>query len=316
MADPGDPDLSLRLLEPKQAIPLVRDEKYLKVATEVTEDIPDLKFKQTPGLLSGTYDLVIGDEYLAVDDSGRVTFQTKSSGPNYITESGVTFITSIFSYTCDGVLKIGLPGVVEYGFGFIDGYLYAKPIVKDLNNPFRIRRRQIQSVVTDKTRAIILRLSRVLNLDLLPIIAAPKYTTASQLGRNPRCPTRPPGLEAVLKPDAPPSFVNGCGDTSFLGSLVPNLVFEPCCNKHDLCFDDCTQSFDGCNESMFSCTRLQCLLKYPEDGSNANSVLLWGCYEAADIYYSFIKSFLGADVFNELTSKRCVCRLSVTIPVR
>ncbi|KAK6329615.1 hypothetical protein TWF730_006162 [Orbilia blumenaviensis] len=118
MADPGNPDLVF----------------YLKGPTEVTENVPEFKFKKTPNL-PGTYDLILGEEYVAVEDSGRVSFQTKSSGSDYITENGVTFMMSLFSYSCDGVLKIGVSGIIGYEFGLIDGYLYAQPTVKDLNNP-------------------------------------------------------------------------------------------------------------------------------------------------------------------------------------
>ncbi|KAF3187576.1 hypothetical protein TWF225_004278 [Orbilia oligospora] len=302
MADPGNPDLVWKLLEPEHGIPLLRDGKYLKVPTEVTEGIPEFKFKKIPGLLPGTYDVVLGEEYVAVEDSGRVSFQSKSSGPDYITDNGVTFITSIFSYSCDGVLKIGLPGIIEYEFGLIDGYLYAQPIVTDLNNPLRMRRRDVA------TREKILQLSRLHRLNPLSMIVAPSYTIASQLGRYPRCPSRPVGLEATLKPGAPPPSSNGCGDNSFFGQFVPNYIFKPCCDEHDFCFDDCAQGFDRCNELFLSCNQIQCRLKYPSDNIlTLDPLFRWGCYELADLYDFAVSSPRGADTFREGNSNRCDC---------
>ncbi len=72
----------------------------------------------------GLYDLVHDGLYLAIDLDGNGIFTEQSSQGGYITVGDITFITSIFSYACDGTLLLGIPGIVPFEIGVENGFLY------------------------------------------------------------------------------------------------------------------------------------------------------------------------------------------------
>ncbi|KAF3118690.1 hypothetical protein TWF594_006087 [Orbilia oligospora] len=274
VADPGNPDLAFVLLEPEYLRPLVRDGNYLKIATENPEDtgihIPEFKFNGTPGVFPGTYvyDLVLGEEYVAVEDSGRVSFQTKSSGPAvYLTNNNATYITSIFSYSCDGALTIGIPGLIEYGFGFIDDYLYAQPIIPDFNMKLRMHRRnpwpfEFMPIVKDimsTLQNVILPL--VPPVGILEIIIRRFQEPAPLPEGGPRCPE---GSSAIQNPRAQiPNLTvwdDGAKPWRFESPLkVLYVPYQNCCFEQRDCFGDCEhKNYTICRKEFEDCLDREC----------------------------------------------------------
>jgi hypothetical protein len=44
---------------------------------------------------------------------------------------------------------------------------------------------------------------------------------------------------------------------------VPDLRFEECCNRHDLCYDNCGVSWEACNDDFRECNHRSCEVSYP-----------------------------------------------------
>lgn len=78
--------------------------------------------------------------------------------------------------------------------------------------------------------------------------------------------TCPKGKVVVSK--GIPVTVNGCGDGSTLGALVPDKLhllgvsFESACNTHDRCYSDCEKSKAFCDEQLFEDAKIQCWLRF------------------------------------------------------
>lgn len=61
--------------------------------------------------------------------------------------------------------------------------------------------------------------------------------------------------------------VNGCGDKSWKGKLVPNRPaggadFEEACNKHDTCYGTCGADKAKCDKDFMDNMEGACILKY------------------------------------------------------
>lgn len=96
-----------------------------------------------------------------------------------------------------------------------------------------------RSLVAARTRRAALRLVAG---GLVAVAARPSGPVAAAI-----CPDRVP------KPGFKPQ-TNGCGDSSFLGGLVPNgwnrATFKPACDAHDRCYGTCNANRAGCDRDF------------------------------------------------------------------
>ncbi|KAF3179997.1 hypothetical protein TWF751_011571 [Orbilia oligospora] len=315
VADPGNPDLVFNLYEPEYLRPLVRDGNYLKIATENPEDtdihIPGFKFNGTPGVFPGTYvyDLLLGEEYVAVEDSGRVSFQTKSSGPAvYLTNNNATYITSIFSYSCDGALTIGVPGVIEYGFGFIDGYLYAQPIIPDFNNKLRMHRRFDPMSILKDFISFISSIPVVRSTS--PVVIMVRWfnnpgTPCPLLEEIPRCPegssvTKDSSVQisnATIFDEHIRSHIINWSDWGGYSTLVN--PFKNACDDQRDCFADCNKSYKDCQVEF--CRRLNWECSYYLKPPRIMDI----CENIELLSPEYVSK--AADLFKDINSKVCKC---------
>lgn len=227
----------------------------------------------------------------------------------FASANGNTYITSLFSYGCDGVLSMGIPGVVPYEFGYLDGdnQLYLQPVISQYNPPARtpsskrVRGELAKRVIDDATRLYIARTNYLARLRRSSPVVAPSTFRVNGVTAD-RCPNVPTGLLAYVRTDARPVQVNGCGSTG-ISTLVPNLIFKDCCDSHDMCYDDCSQEWKPCNENFKACNNDKCNAKY-----SAGSLLRWGCDNVADFYAWSVSGSTGTKAFYGSTSDRCACQ--------
>ena len=92
---------------------------------------------------------------------------------------------------------------------------------------------------------------------------------------------------------------NGCGpQIKLLGDIIPTAIsklkptFSPCCNQHDLCYQDCSKSQKTCDNEFKSCLLKQC-----------SSVQ---CKLAAHMMYEAVNLF-GKISYESSQSKACIC---------
>jgi hypothetical protein len=93
--------------------------------------------------------------------------------------------------------------------------------------------------------------------------------------------------------------VNGCGDDSGLGGLVPNqpvgVDFRPVCDNHDRCYGALGQSREHCDNEFRSGLRAKCEEELLGSvGGIFGTVFtgggaLVGCYGVAEIYYQAVR---------------------------
>ncbi|GMK58543.1 hypothetical protein CspeluHIS016_0505750 [Cutaneotrichosporon spelunceum] len=110
-----------------------------------------------------------------------------------------------------------------------------------------------------------------------------------------RCPA---GQKAVS--NGKPAIANGCGPAKFEG-LVPELWFNACCVKHDLCYGDCGASKGACDSAFGACTKAACVAEF--DGWNPRR---WVCRAKAGLYTAAVK-IGGQSSFESNTAKHCLC---------
>jgi hypothetical protein len=248
--DPTEADSVFTVVDPTTFAPFVNVDDICQMTKVIVDPIPTFNVVPAAGAARGVYDVMMGGKYLAVLDSGMVVFTTVSSGgAKYITFEGQTFITSLFSFACDGLITTGIPGLYAYNFGYIDdsGILYAQPDCKDCNplletltSKRSIKERSQYARIS--FRLLVLRILNLVSIPPIPTSPTPQYTppvgySLDQWGNQPRCPNFPIGLTASVRLGARAAEVNGCGSAHGLSRyFVPNAEFEPCCNKHDLCF--------------------------------------------------------------------------------
>jgi len=125
----------------------------------------------------------------------------------------------------------------------------------------------------------------------------------------PRCAAKNPfGLVSIERVGARPPASNGCGPEN--GIKVPVIKFAECCNRHDLCYDDCSQTWEDCNNAFRMCNHLSCTKEFPTKTNESwyDESLRWGCHQLADTYADATNSYIGVWAFNGSTAERCDCR--------
>jgi hypothetical protein len=310
LIDPTDPEFTFRFLDPDTGIPIINTEGKAMKATVVLETIPEYRFVAVPGS-DGLFDLMLGDKYLAADITGRAIFVDSSTGQRYVTSGDSTYITSLFSYGCDGALQAGIPGVVPFEFGYLDGddQLYIQPVLAQYNpetsaSPERrsANRGISRRLIDYETRRYIAQTNQRANLRVSkPVVApVPAYRQDEHAESENRCPNTPAGLIAFPDPKRPEQ-VNGCGSTG-ISTLVPNLDFEPCCNTHDRCYDNCATGFVQCNDDFRNCNRNRCSQRYGNSGFES-----WACENLADFYAWAVSGDSGRSAFSSASHDRCSC---------
>ncbi|KAL2068681.1 hypothetical protein VTL71DRAFT_15019 [Oculimacula yallundae] len=307
LVDPTAPDLTFRFIDPTTGIPVINNGGLAQKASVILDTIPEFNFQQTS--TPGIYDLKVGDQFLAADLTGKAIFVPSSTGQKFVAANGNAYITSLFSYGCDGVLSIGIPGVVPYEFGYLDGdnQLYLQPVISQYNPPARTtssrtaRNELAKRLIDDATRLYIAQTHYRAQLQVSKPVVAPSPSFRVSGVTADRCPNVPTGLQAFVRADARPVQVNGCGSTG-ISTLVPNLIFKDCCDTHDMCYDDCSEQWKPCNDNFKNCNNMKCNEKYSD-----SSLLRWGCGNVADFYAWSVSGTTGTKAFYGSTSDRCEC---------
>lgn len=117
-------------------------------------------------------------------------------------------MSRVFSLLCNGQVRAGIIGGIEFNFETENG----NSVVKNVPAQTKNARRDI---------------------------TVPKgYFVLPNTPKSPptgsRCPTA--AQSAVSKSPSPPQTSNGCGTDTGIGYFVPNLNFVDCCNGHDVCY--------------------------------------------------------------------------------
>lgn len=265
-------------------------------------------FVQAPNAPRGIFDLVYADaegkvSFLAALESGRVIFTEESSKGQAFADlrgtDGQRFITSLFTYSCDGKLSMGIIGGLEYEFSLVENALYARPT-------------NTNSVPGTSRKALLYKAPD--NLPPIPTTESTldkrQYSTG---GMAPRCPNTPRGLKAIVNPKATRKpEVNGCGPNNGV-DWVPDFNFGQCCNEHDLCFDNCDRAFEPCNLDFWDCNLRQCDRDFERVWYKPwNYPLYRGCATLASVYFVAVSLPSGADVFDKATADLCICECADT----
>lgn len=115
---------------------------------------------------------------------------------------------------CNGILRAGIIGGAEFRFKVENNNLFAQKVTSG-GAKRSLRERQDDS-------------------DDFDMILLPTQQPAAFGVDTPRCPSS--DQTAVTKIGARAPGVNGCGDDTFKGHLVPNLFFKRGCDNHDRCY--------------------------------------------------------------------------------
>ena len=93
--------------------------------------------------------------------------------------------------------------------------------------------------------------------------------------------------------------VNGCGDDTGLGHLVPNqptgVDFRPSCDNHDRCYGTLGQSRQQCDNKFRNALRARCESELLGSPSGIIGTVVTGgsalgaCYSTAEIYYRGVR---------------------------
>jgi len=108
----------------------------------------------------------------------------------------------------------------------------------------------------------------------------------------------PDGQTLIPNPDDPPEQ-NGCGAS---GSIIqaPSISFEDCCNEHDLCYSDCSDTKKNCDDRFYECMFCSCSKEYDFFVSEAI------CEELACTYYQAVDEF-GCSAYEAAQENGCMC---------
>lgn len=120
--DPTAQAASFNLLDPADGVPFLSLNGLARKSTEVLGSFSPYTFVPVSSV-TGVFDLVSDGLYLAFDLSGNGMFVEQSSNGGYITQGTSTYITSIFSFSCDGKLQLGIPNIVPFELGSDGGQL-------------------------------------------------------------------------------------------------------------------------------------------------------------------------------------------------
>ncbi|KAK4128713.1 hypothetical protein N657DRAFT_696066 [Parathielavia appendiculata] len=181
------------------------------------------KFEQPKGAPEGLYDLVIEDDtgrhYVSWGVDGAVSFMDQSS----------LSTTTIFSVNCRGYLTIRSAGA---------------------SYTWRVTHTGFTAVTPGETEDGI--------AVLRPSLSKPIEATGSgepELARMRRL-IRP--VFAQPRPGRQPENPNGCGSNNGMGGFMPDFNWGHCCDLHDNCYHDCSESFQICNNDFLGCMYNQC----------------------------------------------------------
>ena len=115
-----------------------------------------------------------------------------------------------------------------------------------------------------------------------------------------RCPKRVKNATHTCVP-------NGCGGNGGIG--VPNSFgsanFEPSCNTHDCCYDQCNSDKAACDTNFRTSLLTACAAAYPGSGM-VDSIKRSSCNAAANTYYGFVDS-QGQKYYNAAQQQSCDC---------
>lgn len=196
----------------------------------------------------------------------------------------------IWSVLCNGELSAGIPNGPVILFSIIDNNLIAS-----FTSP-ATKRRGLQKRQAQFGPLYALKKSP-------PHLPLPTSTLSP--GPDPsRCPS--PSQTAVPKEPRVPIVKNGCGTKTGIGSLVPELWFGACCDKHDECYGTCSESYKGCNSAFLTCNLNTCATIYPGSGVKAR-LQRQGCEFFARLYGAAVKTPIGRNSYQGATPKYCDC---------
>lgn len=118
--------------------------------------------------------------------------------------------------------------------------------------------------------------------------------------------TCPSGTYKRRKPGFQP-YYNGCGGEGITKDLVPNYFldanFTPACNKHDLCYSDCSRTKKQCDDDFYDDLVDVCRKTYPGFWDSVPRGL---CESAAWGYYTSVNSF-GNSFWADAQIEGCQC---------
>ena len=106
--------------------------------------------------------------------------------------------------------------------------------------------------------------------------------------------------ECVEKPNAPLKTHNGCGPGGFLNNILPGREkFRWCCDRHDECYDTCSQEFVICNDQFALCMQQFCDAK-----SGIHKI--W-CEAERVVYWAAVSGSGAIEHWRASGEKRCDC---------
>jgi secretory phospholipase A2 len=93
---------------------------------------------------------------------------------------------------------------------------------------------------------------------------------------------------------------NGCGRPG--GFPIPELIFTPCCDAHDICYSTCSESKRACDAAFHACLKGRCA---DEEGHDAHAHET--CLGTAGLYALGV-TVGGQGGFDTGTKDYCTCR--------
>ncbi|KAF2491398.1 hypothetical protein BU16DRAFT_529931 [Lophium mytilinum] len=260
---------------------------------------PFYHFETPDNAPAGFQDLVYegpdGNKYAARKDDGSVVLLDASTNGDNVDG----YETTVFTIECDGRMAMGTPST-HYVWA-LDGDFtkatvgtgHSKIILLPRAASIEVNPKQIRTTVTNDAKA---RRSRnKMNT---------KRSDYNE-GQSPRCPNNPPELVAKTLTKAQggrDAQANGCGSAGIGGYLVPDYKFTPCCDAHDLCYDNCENGRkENCDHNFGSCMHSVC-----------DKIPWWqpldqyACPRIANFYEWFVETW-GNSAYSSANKERCGC---------
>jgi hypothetical protein len=281
--DPSSAD-PFQIVDPSTGLPIIKNGTAAKVIENVPEgyEPPGYKAVQTAGLTDGLFDIVLQDGgqsfYIAIYKSGKVGFVSASSkGQTYVADGADSYITSAFTFSCEGRMRAGILEGAEFFFRVADDSRVLVSTAKPSGAGSGKVRRDIP----------------------VPEGFLVVPTNRPSVPNRQRCFA---GQTPVSKGITPST--NGCGpEGGFHGyDLVPDFNFGGCCDSHDRCFGTCDQTFGSCNNDFLSCAVGKCVADFWFQPKVALA-----CSNIALFYYGAISAG-GGSAFQAATKKHCDCK--------
>jgi hypothetical protein len=282
-------------------------------------NLPTFKFQATDSGPSNYYDLVAvvdgAPVYVALELT-TMEVHTSSSSSNGMQADDNGFVTSLFSFSCDGHVVIGdaSGAVYKWQIGSDDvNTIMTEGSPSDDDQILLISTTMpvgFDPNYADYDNTLTRRHSRYGSMPELQRRISP-YTDGSQ----PRVPSSPANLVSKPRPGARSMQSNGCGSGS-TAAWIPQLNFGSCCNMHDYCYDNCqggtkelcnsqyctAGEWERCNSAFYDCMHNTACPDYswfwhPVDRAK--------CELEALFYVGVVMTYKGSDAFKEATSDRC-----------